>query len=116
MQTKTAKQRKATLFRYRLVITMPPWAVLVMGGAIGLAFLRTPEIATNAISFALVFASLVCVVISRRHVNALRHDIHEALNNIGNDSDEIEHELVDYEPEAFQLKRVNGKRSARVSE
>jgi hypothetical protein len=50
-------------------------------------------------------------------VRALRYDVHEALNNIGNDELELgEFDTIDNSPETIRLKKVNGKRSARVSE
>jgi hypothetical protein len=92
-----------------------------MASAIGFGLLTKPMLATNIVSFVLVVASLICVWVSRRIVRGLRHDVHEALNNINNDDDELILKLDEYdpdeaEPKTIQLKKVNGQRSTRVSE
>jgi hypothetical protein len=116
----TAKMRRSTLFRYRIVITVPPWSVIVMASAIGFGLLTKPILATNIVSFVLVVASFICVWMSRRIVRGLRHDVHEALNNINNDDSGLILKTDEYDPEdepkTFRLKKVNDQRSARVSE
>lgn len=115
----TTKERRSTLFRYRIVITIPPWTVFVMAGAIGFALLRTPQLVTSIVSFCLTVAAVLCVWIARKQVRALRYDVHGALNDINSvsdDDEELTHKLEDYDPETFHLKKVNGKRSSRVSE
>lgn len=113
----SAKVRKTTLFHYRIVITLPPWGVLVMAGAVGVGLVSQPMLVTNIVSVAATGIAVVFCVVARRIVKALRFEVHEALNNIG--SDELE--LTDYEPkpETIRLKKMghtNGSRSSRVSE
>lgn len=116
-QMMTAKMRKASIFKYRLVITMPPWGVLVMAGAIGIALVSQPMLVTNVVSIIITTMALILILVCRRQVRALRYDVHEALNNIGNDELELgEFDTIDNSPETIRLKKVNGKRSARVSE
>jgi hypothetical protein len=114
----TAKMRKASIFKYRLVITIPPWGVLAMAGAIGIALVSQPMLVTNVVSIIITTVALILIYVARRQVRALRYDVHEALNNIGNDDLELDDtfETIDNTPETIRLKRVNGKRSARVSE
>ena len=115
--TMTAKQRKSTLFRYRIVVTMPPWGVLVMAGATGFVFLTRPMFATNVISIVLVVVGLILVIRSRAMVKALRHDVHEALNDIGNDELVLGSDYpADEQTETIRLKRINNiNGSSRVS-
>ena len=113
----TTKMRKSTMFRYRLIITMPPWAVLIIGAAITIGMVAEPMVLTNIVSVAAAAISVVLAFVARRTVKALRFDVHEALNNIGND----DLELADYEapPETIRLKKMdhtNGHKSSRVSE
>src|SRR4029077_12931884 len=115
--TMTAKQRKSTLFRYRIVITMPPWGVLVMAGSAGFVFLTRPLFVTNVISIVLVVVGLILVIRSRAMVKALRHDVHEALNDIGNDELVLGSDYpADEQTETIRLKRINNTNgSSRVS-
>lgn len=109
--------RRASIFKYRLVITMPPWAVFVMAGAIGLALLTKPLLVTNVVSIIIVIMALILIYVSRRQVRALRYEVHEALNNIGNEDLELDDfDPIDNRPETIRLKKVNGRNSSRVSE
>lgn len=88
-----------------------------MAGAIGIALVSQPMLVTNVVSIIITTMALILILVCRRQVRALRYDVHEALNNIGNDELELgEFDTIDNSPETIRLKKVNGKRSARVSE
>jgi len=89
-----------------------------MAGAIGVALVIQPMLVTNVVSLVITTVALILIYVAKRQVRALRYDVHEALNNIGNDDLELSDtfEPIDNKPETIRLKRVNGKRSARVSE
>lgn len=90
-----------------------------MAGAVGIALVTKPLLVTNVISLIITALALVLILVSRRQVRALRWDVHEALNNIGNEDLELEDfdpETVDNRPETIRLKKVNGRTSTRVSE
>lgn len=113
----TSKMRKSTLFRYRIVITMPPWGVLVMGAGIAIGLFTQPMLITNIVAVICALFAVVFIYVARRSLNALRHDVHEALNNIGND--EIETAPYEVPAETIRLKKMghtNGTRSSRISE
>jgi hypothetical protein len=112
----TTRLRKSTLFRYRIIVTMPPWSVFLLAGAIALGLMARPMLLVTIISIITTALSLILVTVARRQVTALRYDVHEALNNIGNDDLVLEDFDPDPEPERIVLKRMNGKRSSRVSE
>lgn len=103
----TAKQRKSTLFHYRIVITVPPWGVLPVAGAVGIALLARPMFVTNVISIVLVMVGLILVIKARAIVKALRHDVHEVLHNIGNDDAPPDDFPVEDGEEIIRLKRIN---------
>jgi hypothetical protein len=89
-----------------------------MAGAVVFGLLAKPLLLTNIISVVCVALALVLVTAARRSVKALRFDVHEALNNIGNDELELG-EYEDAPPETIRLKKMdntNGHRSSRVSE
>lgn len=112
----TKRQRRSSLFQYRLVITMPTWGVFVMAGAIGIALLAKPLLVTNIVALIVTTVALLLVKVARREVKKLRYEVHEALNNIGNDELELG-DYIDNRPDAtIRLKRVNGNSSSRVSE
>lgn len=110
------RMRKATLFHRRIIVTVPPWAIWLIAAATFLSGLARPIVLVTIISIITTVLSLGLVIIARRQVRALRHDVYEALHNIGNDDLELE----DYDPEPpaekIILKRMNGHRSSRVSE
>jgi hypothetical protein len=88
-----------------------------MGGAVAIALVTQPMLVTNIISVAVAGTCVVLLVVARRNVKALRFEVHEALNNIGNEDLELE----DYEPkpETIRLKKMdhtNGRKSSRISE
>jgi hypothetical protein len=109
--------RRASIFKYKIVITLPPWGVLVMAGAIGIALLSGPMLVTNIVAITTTVVALTLVYVARKQVGALRHDVHEALNNINNDNLETLHEVPPVDgPEPIRLKRVNNYPNSRVSE
>src|SRR5215475_10427990 len=115
-QLMTKKQRTASLFHRRIIITLPPWSLLVLVPTIFIGMIGHPMLVTNIVSFVLVSVSLILVIVARRQVRALKHDVHEALNNI-NDEDDIEDEYADItEKVTLKKMKVNGTKSARVSE
>jgi hypothetical protein len=112
----TTKQRKATLFRYRIVITVPPWGVLPVASAVGIALLARPMFVTNVISIVLVILGLILVIKASAIVKALRHDVHEVLHNIGNEDAPADDFPVEDGEEIIRLKRINNSNgNARVS-
>jgi hypothetical protein len=91
--------------------------VLVVAGAVTIGLVKEPMLVTNIVSCVVTFTSLVFVMVARRIVKALRFEVHEALNNIGNE--ELVLEEYEPKPETIRLKkmgRANGSRSSRVSE
>jgi len=116
----TKKQRTASLFHRRIIITLPPWSLLVLVPTIFIGMIGHPMLVTNIVSFVLVSVSLILVIVARRQVRALKHDVHEALNNINaedDDEDDIEDEYADItEKVTLKKMKVNGTKSARVSE
>ena|SRR5215475_873413 len=119
-QLMTKKQRTASLFHRRIIITLPPWSLLVLVPTIFIGMIGHPMLVTNIVSFVLVSVSLILVIVARRQVRALKHDVHEALNNINaedDDEDDIEDEYADItEKVTLKKMKVNGTKSARVSE
>jgi hypothetical protein len=89
-----------------------------MAGAIGIALLAEPLLMTNIIALIITAVALLLIKISRKEVKTLRYEVHEALNNIGNEDLELkDYDVIDNTPDAtIRLKRVNGNSSSRVSE
>jgi hypothetical protein len=116
----TRRQRRSSLFHYRLIITIPAWGVFVMAGAIAIALLAKPLLMTNIIALIVTAVALLLIKISRREVKHLRYEVHEALNNIGNEDlilNGYGDDIIDNRPDAtIKLKKVNGNSSSRVSE
>jgi len=91
-----------------------------MAGAIGIALLAKPLLMTNIIALIITAVALLLIKVSRREVKMLRHEVHEALNNIGNEDlilNGYSDDVIDNRYDAnIKLKRVNGNSSSRVSE
>jgi hypothetical protein len=114
----TKKMRTSHLFCRRIIIPIPTWGVFVVSAAAVIAYLAGPMLVTNIVSVVCVAISIILVTIARRQVNALRHDVHEALHNIGNDDEDDDEDQPYPVTEKVTLKKmkVNGTTSARVSE
>ena|SRR5215831_1041631 len=109
---KTSKERKATLFRYRIIITVPSWGVPVVAGVSAWALLVHPILLTNIICLTTSIACLILTYAAGRLVRKLRFDVHEALNNIGNDElDEVVTDMTEH----ISLRKINDQPSSRIS-
>jgi hypothetical protein len=89
-----------------------------MAGAIAIALLAKPLLMTNIIALIVTAVALLLIKVARREVKTLRYEVHEALNNIGNEDLELkDYDVIDNRPDAtIRLKKVNGNSSTRVSE
>jgi hypothetical protein len=117
----TKKMRVSHLFCRRIIIPIPSWGLLPVSLAIIIGLIGRPMLVTNIISVSCATVSIILVIVARRQVRALKHDVHEALHNINADDDDDEDDdtPVPYPTdEHITLKKmnVNGTASARVSE
>jgi hypothetical protein len=95
------KRKPSNLFKTRIVIAVPPWGVFVVAGAIGVAIFDRLAFVTEVISLVAAILAISCAWVARRMVRDLRYQVHEVLNDIGNDELEV---VADPEPEAAVFK------------
>lgn len=111
------------VFRRKLVITIHPWGVPVLALAVALPLVFKFSYIYNAIEVAIVATSIILVWRMSRIVNHMRYEMWHILHGI-NESDEDDRyaawmdkpTIDDDDTPRITLKRMNGKRSARVSE
>ena len=96
--------RKPDLFRHRIIIVIPPWGVVIVAGAIGIAIFDRLPVVTEAIAILAALLALGCAWTARRMVRDLRYQVHEVLNDIGNETIEPAAEAEPAEAEVFQLR------------
>jgi signal transduction histidine kinase len=75
------------------VITVPPWGVIVVAGAIGAAILDRFALVTEIASIIMVAVMLVFVLTARRIVKELRYQVHAIITN--QDNEDVEEDISD---------------------
>jgi len=102
--------KRSDLFKRRIVITVPPWGVIVVAGAIGAAILDRFALVTEIASIVMVAVMLVFVLTAKRIVKELRYQVHDVINNIHNDDidEEISEDAEANEPTPIFKARRSG--------
>jgi hypothetical protein len=105
------------IFRRKIVITIPPWGVLVLSLAITLPLIFSFTIIASMVQLAITATALTIVWRMHRIMQNMRYEVHHVLNDIENeygyDGDEIDTENT-VPVTRLNLKGVNGERSTRV--
>lgn len=75
------------IFRRKIVITVPPWAILPLAGgvAVGLIIPVSFHLMADIVSVVLTALALIQMIVARRMLKAARWDIHRMLRDIGNE-------------------------------
>lgn len=119
------KQPKLTkptdVFRRKIVITIPPWGVLVFSAIVAVSI--GAQITRMLVIFLLiiVLSAFIATVVQHRLVNELRYSIHNILHDIENDGryndspSFQEYIAEEAKPDRIPLKKINGDNSSRVS-
>jgi hypothetical protein len=99
--------RRPSLFQRRIVITIPPWGVVVVAAAIAGAILDRFAMVTEIISVILCFISLVAVLTAQRIVKNLRYQVHAIITNQDNEdlNEEIEEPETSEPTPIFRTRR-----------
>ena len=100
---KPVLRRRTKLFNRRIVVSLPPWGVLVGSGVIALAIFDRFTVVTNAVALLVTVLSVVFCFTAHRLVRGMRYQMHHALNDIGNE--ELEDTPDDGRAPVFQMKQ-----------
>ena len=81
------RRAQPDIFKRKIVITIPPWAILPLTGGViaGLAIPVSFHLMADVISTVLTALALIQMIVARRMLKRARWDIHRMLRDIGNE-------------------------------